>query len=58
MVSLWSSLGVTALFTLLLVIWWGVLTDGGDHAKFNRSGPTGIVCITAVFIVLLWFNYN
>lgn len=56
--TLWTSLGVTSVFTILLLVWWGVLTEGGAQIKYNRSGPVGIVCITAVFIALLFLTYG
>lgn len=55
---MWNSLGATALFTLLLLTWWGVLTEGGKETKFNRTGPIGVGCITVVYIVLLFFHYR
>ena len=55
---MWSSIGVTAVFVLLLLVWWGVLTDGGGHAKYNRTAPVGVVCITVTFIALLFFTYK
>lgn len=55
---MWHSIGATALFTFLLLIWWGVISEGGKTIKFNKTGPIGVGCITAVYIVSLYFYYN
>lgn len=50
---MWTSLGVTAIFVVLLLLWWTVVTDG-EHKASAVTAPLGVLVIAAVFIVVLY----